>query len=118
MAKKLSKNLEDAQLDLFPEDAKIVGLGIQKFELKQGEITAVLTGVANKNDIAQLDDICWRKAIAAWLVELCGNSEEVISGFVDEARAIAHEREQELRLTQEAMERVRQFPANASGALA
>lgn len=116
MAKK--QNTDYQNLDLFPEDAKIVGLGIQKFEVKSGEISALLTGVTNKTDIAQLDDICWRKAIAAWLVELCGNDGDAIGSFVDEARAIAREREEELRLTQEAMKRVQQFPANAGGALA
>jgi len=109
---------EAQQIDLFPVVPEIRGLSLSKFELKEGDITGILHGVTLTRDLAELTDECWRKAVAEWLVMLCRNDAEQINGYIDEQRALLHQREEERRLTQEAMAKIQAFPGQAIGALA
>lgn len=61
------------QDDIFPVKPEIAGLGITKFEIRGAEIKAQVEGVTTTNDAALIDNFCWQKAIAAWLLTLCGD---------------------------------------------
>lgn len=113
----MKKQTKHEQGDMFPSNPIIVGLGIADFKLKEGTLIATLTGSTLASDAAQINDETWRKAIAEWLVNLCGNG-EIIHGYIDEARAEAYEREQEREATRKAMEKVKTFPSGEfSGAV-
>jgi len=115
------KQTEEMQLELYPEEPKIIGLGVAEFKLKSGEVHAVLHGTTNKGDAAQITDSVWQNAIAEWLVELCGNESTTIDTAINCARHAAHLRDQEIEATRAAMDlaqNIRNFPAGAGGALA
>ena len=101
MAKK--REDDDMTIDLFPVDPEIRGLAISQFKLKDGSIDANLTGATLVGDVALLNDHVWRKAIAEWLVNLCGNGDNV-QDYIDEARAKAAEAERDRELARAAME--------------
>ena len=112
MARKDKNN--EPQLDMFPVDPEIRGLAISKFQIKNGTIEADVTGSTLTGDAAMITDHVWRKALAEWLVNLCGNGDNVQT-YIDEARARAHERERELELIQAAMSgrgNVTNFPSS------
>ena len=69
---------EEVQLDLFPVDPEITGLGITKFETKGAEVVGTIMGVTNVHDIALLTNECWKKAVSEWLVMLCENDSHEI----------------------------------------
>ncbi len=116
----MAKKGEAVQIDLFPEPAEIYGLGVSEFKIKEDALIATLNGRATFTDVAQVTHEVWRKAIAEWLVALCGNNGDSISGYVDEARARLHRLEEEraeaLALSENS--KVTQFPSKATGALA
>jgi len=102
-----AKKDEEKQIDLFPVTPEIRGLGICGFKLKDGIVEATLVGSTMVGDVALLNDHTWRKAVAEWLVALCGNGENV-QPYVDEARAKALEIQRDLeiaRMADEARER-------------
>ena len=68
MAKKYEA--KESQTDMFPQKAEIAGLGITEFKIKGSAVTAELVGVTNTNDVAQVNDDCWKEAIAEWLFKL------------------------------------------------
>lgn len=72
MAKK-----QETQLDMFPVIPEVVGLGITKFEIGGASVKATVEGVTNTNDIALLDNPCWQKAVAEWLLSLHGGDVEL-----------------------------------------
>ena len=82
----MAKN-DEVQLDLFPAEPEITGLGITKFETKGAEVVGTLTGVTNINDIALLTNECWKKAVSEWLVNLCENDNQEIHMLVGMASA-------------------------------
>jgi hypothetical protein len=116
----MAKKSEAVQQDLFPEPAEIYGLGVSEFKIKEGAVIAILNGGVTFTDVAQVTHEVWRKAIAEWLVALCGNNGDSISGYVDEARARLHRLEEERAeaLALSANSKVSQFPSKAAGALA
>ncbi len=70
----------EAQLDMFPQKAEIAGLGITEFKIKGSAVVAELVGVTNTNDVAQVNDDCWKAAIAEWLFKLMScNVEDTLS---------------------------------------
>jgi len=113
----MSKKPEYTQSDLFPEEPKIKALGICDFKIKDNEISGKLTGVCNKADIAQIDNNCWRLAVAEWLVELCGGNSLTIDNFVNEAKINAYELKKERELADQESENsnIRTFPKNSHG---
>lgn len=59
------------QLDLFFEEPEIGGLGIVEFKIINGEVKATIKAATNTPDIARIDNECWKRAVAEWLVVLC-----------------------------------------------
>lgn len=84
----MAKKTQDEQIDLFPVQPAIAALGLTQFKLAGAEITATLAGVTNVGDIALLDNTCWQKAVACWLLNLCDNNESLATGVL---RAAFHE---------------------------
>lgn len=66
----MAKKNREEQIDLFPEEPIIGGLAIVKFETSGAEVKANLVGVTNVNDVARIDNQCWQKAVADWLITL------------------------------------------------
>jgi hypothetical protein len=97
------KQFEEIQDELFPVTPEIRGLAISQFRVKDGAIDASLSGATLVTDIAMLNDDVWRKAVAEWLVNLCGNGENV-QGYIDEARARAFEIERDREFARAAMD--------------
>ena len=117
---KAKGNAQEVQLDMFPVKPKIRGLSITEFKIKEGDVIANLKGVTLTGDIAQLDDTVWKKAVAEWLVSLCGNNGSLIDSYIDEARKEAYDRDRELELQQAAMATLNNastFPSGAVGAI-
>ena len=111
MAKK--KPIVEIQNDMFPVDPAIRGLAITEFKVNNGNVIANLTGATLVNDVAQFDQETWPKAIAEWLVNLCGNNGELIDGFIDQARQHALEVQRDREALQNAMANVKNFPAGS-----
>lgn len=66
----MAKKDLDSQLDMFPQKAEIAGLGITEIKIKGTQISGSLDGVINTNDLSQVNDECWKYAIAEWLFKL------------------------------------------------
>jgi hypothetical protein len=115
MAKKV-----EVQQDLFPVAVEIYGLGVSEFKIKEDCVIATLNGRTGITDVAHVTNEVWRKAIAEWLVMLCGNEGTCIDGYINEARMrlhqLADERAEALALVNNS--KVSQFPSKAAGALA
>lgn len=80
----MAKRDPEAQLDMFPQKAEIAGLGITKIEIRGSEISGVLAGVINTNDVAQVNDECWKAAIAEWLFKLMLCHSEDTKALIDQ----------------------------------
>lgn len=97
MAKK--KNCEPDTIDMFPVDPIIRGLGIVDIKLKDGEVIADLRGRTLVSDIAGFSQDTWRKALAEYIVALCGNGDNVIE-YINEARQEYWERQRDIEAEQ------------------
>ncbi len=75
----------ETQLELFPIIPEITTLGITKFEVGGAAVKATLEGVTNTNDIALLDNPCWQKAVAEWLITLHGGDVDLAMVSVKKA---------------------------------
>lgn len=75
----------EVQLDMFPVIPEITALGITKFELGGAAVKATVEGVTNTNDIALLDNPCWQKAVAEWLLNLHGGDVDLAMVSVKKA---------------------------------
>lgn len=73
----MAKKNDYTQVDMFPVIPEVTGLGITGFRLSGASITATVEGATNVNDFALLDNPCWQKAIAKWLVTLCGTDIDI-----------------------------------------
>jgi hypothetical protein len=101
--------------DLFPVTPEIRGLGVQEFKLHDGNVRCTLTGQTLVNDVALLNDETWKKAVAEWLVALCGNG-DIVQSYLDEARAQAYAREADQEALRNAVSNVAKFPPGFSAA--
>lgn len=112
------KNKDQKQIDLFPEEAKIMALGIESFKVKENSLTATLTGVVNVADLSLIDNNCWLKAKADWLVESCMNNPKLIESLITEAMKKYHELQQDRELEASALNspNVRSFPQSSATA--
>ena len=106
MPKKLDNELT---VDMFPVDPEIRGLGISEFKIKAGDVFAILTGQTLVTDAASFNDETWKKSVAEWLVNLCGNH-DCVQSYLDQARKIYFDRELEREAMQNALNNVTKIP--------
>ena len=123
MAKKNDEEIIYSQGDLFGFSSKIVGLGIVDVKIAKGDITAVLKGMSEAQDLAGINDESWLSAIAEWMVNLTNNDGEKIGNLIDAARSAYYKREQDLLAAKEALKKasesnIASFPSSAVGAIA
>ncbi|MBE0434209.1 MAG: hypothetical protein IBX56_00185 [Methylomicrobium sp.] len=78
---------ESEQIDLFFEEPEIGGLGIVEFKIINGEVKATIKAATNTPDIARIDDECWKRAVAEWLVVLCAGDRHEATNLLAIAKA-------------------------------
>lgn len=122
----MAKDKNDSKTqDMLGFDTRVIGLGIVDVKIAKGDITAVVRGVTEAQDLAQITQQTWHEALAEWLVNLTSNDGELIGELIDAARNQYFQREQDQLAAKAALEvaehmasKVSKFPSSAGAGLA
>ena len=93
MAKPPKEKIIENQLEIFdPVPAEIRGICITDFKIKDGDVTAHLSGNTLIGDVALITSESWKIGIAEWLMGLCGDDYGLTMTYITEAAQRARDR--------------------------